>query len=100
MKKLGLIPAAHPLFTKYTFVLDLTKSEEELLKNMSQKTRYNIRVAERKGVKVSEDNSDRTFEEYLKLTRETTSRQNFYAHSEKYHRLMWETLEKKVQNRA
>jgi lipid II:glycine glycyltransferase (peptidoglycan interpeptide bridge formation enzyme) len=95
MKKLGLIPAAHPLFTQYTFVLDLTKSEEELLKNMSQKTRYNIRVAERKGVKVSEDNSDKTFEEYLKLTRETTSRQNFYAHSEKYHRLMWETLREK-----
>ena len=83
MKNLGLIPAAHPLFTKYTFVLDLTKTEEELLKNMHQKTRYNLRVAEKKGVKVIEDNSDRAFEEYLRLTRETTSRQNFYAHSRK-----------------
>jgi len=92
MKKLGLFSAAHPLFTKYTFVLDLTKSEEELLKNMHPKTRYNIRVAEKKGVKVAEDDSDKAFEEYLTLTKETTSRQNFYAHSEKYHRLMWEAL--------
>jgi lipid II:glycine glycyltransferase (peptidoglycan interpeptide bridge formation enzyme) len=92
LEKLGLIPAAHPLFTKYTFVLDLTKSEDELLKNMHPKTRYNIRIAEKKGVKVTEDNSDKAFEEYLKLIRETTQRQNFYAHSEKYHRLMWQTL--------
>jgi lipid II:glycine glycyltransferase (peptidoglycan interpeptide bridge formation enzyme) len=94
--KLGLIPAAHPLFTKYTFLLDLTKSEEELLKNMHPKTRYNIRVAEKKGVKVVEDNSDKAFTEYLKLTKETTQRQNFYAHGEKYHRLMWETLKPKT----
>jgi lipid II:glycine glycyltransferase (peptidoglycan interpeptide bridge formation enzyme) len=88
----NLCQSSHPLFTKYTFILDLTKSEEELLKDMHPKTRYNIRVAEKKGVMVSEDNSDKTFEEYLRLTKETTTRQNFYAHSEKYHRLMWETL--------
>jgi len=88
----NLYKASHPLFTKYTFILDLTKTEEELLKNMGQKTRYNIRVAEKRGVKVIEDNSDKAFEEYLRLTKETTTRQNFYAHGEKYHRLMWETL--------
>ena len=92
LKKLGLIPAAHPLFTNYTFILDLTKSEEELLKDMHPKTRYNIRVAEKKGVKIVEDNSDNAFKQYLKLTKETTTRQNFYAHGEQYHRLMWEAL--------
>jgi len=92
LHNLGLIPAAHPLLTKYTFVLDLTQSEEELLKNMHPKTRYNIRVAEKKGVKVTEDNSAKAFAEYLKLTKATTQRQAFYAHSENYHRLMWETL--------
>ncbi|MEK6842515.1 MAG: peptidoglycan bridge formation glycyltransferase FemA/FemB family protein, partial [Nanoarchaeota archaeon] len=88
----NLVPAAHPLFTKYTFQLDLTKSEEELLKNMHSKTRYNIRVAEKHGVKIIEDNSDKAFAEYLKLTEETTKRQKFYAHTKKYHELMWETL--------
>ena len=82
----------HPLFTRYTFILDLTKTEEELLKNMHQKTRYNIRLSEKKGVKVEIDNSDKAFGEYLKLTKETTERQKFYAHGENYHRLMWSTL--------
>ena len=87
-----LRPSHHPLFTKYTFVLDLTKSEEELLKAMHPKTRYNIRVAQKHGVTVQEDNSDRAFEEYLRLTAETTHRQGFYAHNEKYHRTMWQTM--------
>lgn len=87
-----LIPAAHPLFTRFNFVLNLTKSEEEILKNMHQKARYNIKVAQKNGVKVVEDNSDKAFENYLKLTRETTERQKFYAHTEDYHRKMRQTL--------
>src|SRR3989338_9516121 len=54
----------HPLFTKYAFTLDLTKTEDELLKNMHQKTRYNIRLSEKKGVTVEIDNSDKAFEQY------------------------------------
>lgn len=92
-----LKPSARPLFTKYTFILDLTKSEDELLKNMHSKTRYNIKVAQKHTVEVVEDNSDEAFEEYLRLTRETTQRQGFYAHTEKYHRLMWETLKEKTE---
>lgn len=88
----SLYNSAHPLFTNYTFILDLTKSEEELLKNMHPKTRYNIRLAEKRGVKISEDNSNKAFTEYLRLTKETTQRQKFYAHTENYHKLMWETL--------
>jgi len=39
-----------------------------------------------------EDNSDKAFENYLKLTNETTKRQKFYAHTQDYHKLMWQTL--------
>ena len=88
----NLYQSAHPLFTKYTFILDLTKPEEELLKNMHPKTRYNIRLAEKKGVKIVEDNSDDAFTQYLNLTKETTDRQKFYAHTQNYHKLMWESL--------
>jgi len=88
----NLCHSARPLFTNYTFILDLTKSEEELLKNMHPKTRYNIRLAEKKGVKIIEDNEIEAFNEYLKLTKETTSRQGFFAHTQNYHKLMWETL--------
>ena len=99
IQNLGLVPSARPLFTKYTFILDLTKSEDELLKNMHPKTRYNIKLAEKRGVKVVEDNSDKAFENYLHLTKETTKRQKFYAHNEDYHRFMWETLKMENGNR-
>lgn len=81
-----------PLFTKYTFQLDISKSEEELLKNMHPKTRYNLRLAEKRGVKIVEDNSEQGFEDYWKLMEETTKRQGFFAHGKNYHRKMWQTM--------
>lgn len=80
------------LFTPTSFWIDLSPSEEELLKSFSSKTRYNIKVAQKHDVRVTEDNSDKAFERYLALTRETVERQHFYAHSEKYHKLMWKHL--------
>ena len=96
IRNLDLVPSAHPLFTKYTFILDLAKSEEELLNNMNQKTRYNIKIAQKHGVLIEEDDSSKAFEKYLELTWETTQRQGFYAHTKNYHRLMWETLKQKT----
>lgn len=90
----SLVRSHHPMFTKFTFIIDLTKSEEELLARMHPKTRYNIKVAEKHGVIIREDSSDHAFEEYLKLSSETTQRQGFYAHNEAYHREMWRTLSK------
>ncbi len=82
------------LFTPTTFQIDLKKSEEDLLKSFHSKTRYNILYAQRKGVKITEDNSKKAFEAYLKLMRETVHRQGFFAHNEKYHRLMWKHMRK------
>jgi len=83
-----------PLFTKYSFQIDLTANEQELLGRMKSKTRYNVRLAERKGVRVVEDNSIETFEKYIKLMEETTRRQKFFAHSVDYHRQMWKEMHK------
>ncbi|OGM27698.1 hypothetical protein A3D00_00380 [Candidatus Woesebacteria bacterium RIFCSPHIGHO2_02_FULL_38_9] len=80
------------LFTPTTFWIDLSRPEDDILKSFSSKTRYNIRLAQKHGVNVVEDNSEKAFKKYLELTFETTKRQGFYAHTEKYHRLMWETL--------
>jgi lipid II:glycine glycyltransferase (peptidoglycan interpeptide bridge formation enzyme) len=78
-----------PLFTQYTFFLDLKKTEEKLLEEMKPKTRYNIRLAEKKGVTVVEDSTDAGLEEYIRVLNITTARQKFYAHNENYYRTMW-----------
>ncbi len=84
------------LFTPTSFWIDLTKSEEDLLKSFLSKTRYNIKLAQRHGVEVKIDNSDIAFEKYLELTAETNKRQGFYSHTPKYHRLMWKHLKNKI----
>ena len=91
MKILGLRPGK-PLFTQYSFQVDLMKSEKELLAGMKSKTRYNLHLAEKKGVIVEEDDSDEAFEAFQQLTEQTTKRQRFYAHGRRYRQLMWETM--------
>ncbi len=83
-----------PLFTKYSFVLDISKTEESLLAGMHQKTRYNLRLAEKKGVEIKEDNSLEAFEKYWELMEETTKRQGFYSHTKSYHQKMFNLMTK------
>jgi lipid II:glycine glycyltransferase (peptidoglycan interpeptide bridge formation enzyme) len=85
-------PSPKPLFTKYNFLLDLTPSPETLLANLSQKTRYNVRLAQKKGVVVEERTDDKAFEIFLKMHFETTQRQGFHSHNSEYHRKLWKIL--------
>lgn len=93
LKQLGLVSSKKSLFTKYNFLVDLTKSEEQLLDAMHPKTRYNIGIAQKKGVEVYDSIEDHDFEIYLKLYFETTKRQKYFGHTPHYHQILWEILE-------
>lgn len=73
---------------KKTLILNLEKSEEEILENMHKKTRYNIKLAERKGVKikVSDDYSD----VFFRLLEKTKERQNFISYPEEHYKKLLE----------
>ncbi|MPM73285.1 hypothetical protein SDC9_120262 [bioreactor metagenome] len=86
------IEKGRALFTQYSFWLDLQPDEETLLANVTSKTRYNIRLAEKRGVRVYEDSSERGLEDYLAIQEETTKRQGFYAHSADYFRKLYAAL--------
>jgi len=79
-------------FYPFTYLVDLTKTESELLESLHSKTRYNIRIANRHGVKVEENTTPEGFEIYLKLLFDTTRRQGFYLHTQQYHRDLWKIL--------
>ncbi|MFZ2153598.1 MAG: peptidoglycan bridge formation glycyltransferase FemA/FemB family protein [Microgenomates group bacterium] len=81
-------------FYPYSYVIDLSQTEDELLAAMHSKTRYNIKIANRHGVKVEEVNTAAGFAKYLELLFDTTKRQGFYLHSHNYHRTQWEILQK------
>jgi len=88
----NLVVSPKVAFYPHSYLIDLTKSEDELLASMSPKTRYNIKVANRHGVVISKETHDRGFEIYLKLLFDTTKRQGFYLHSQDYHRQLWSIL--------
>lgn len=92
LSDLGLVPTKKSLFTKYNFLIDLAKSEDQLLAAMHPKTRYNIKIAQKKGVEVYESTQDEDLEIYLKLYFETTKRQKYFGHTPSYHKLLWQTL--------
>ncbi|MFA6080838.1 MAG: peptidoglycan bridge formation glycyltransferase FemA/FemB family protein [Patescibacteria group bacterium] len=93
---LNLVKSPHPLFPAWTQILDLTKSEDELLKSFHSKTRYNIRLAEKKGVTVREESNSNGFEKFSKLYFETTKRQKYFGHDYQYHKTVWNNLKNKI----
>jgi len=95
-KKYKIEKSPHPLFPDWTQILDITLSEEELLKNMHPKTRYNIRLAQKKGVIIKEESNIKGFEIFSKLYFETCRRQGYFGHDLKYHQIVWESLKNKI----
>ncbi|MDD3711470.1 MAG: peptidoglycan bridge formation glycyltransferase FemA/FemB family protein [Patescibacteria group bacterium] len=67
-----------------TSFLNLNLSEDDLMKNLGQKTRYNIKLAQKKGIEVSELGLD-GFKEFWKLMSITAGRDNFFIHSKEYY---------------
>ena len=69
-----------------TLILDIFKSEDELLKQMHQKTRYNIKLAARKNVEVRViKDIDKYFDEFWQLMAQTENRDGFRLHDKNYY---------------
>ncbi|OGZ34062.1 MAG: hypothetical protein A2174_03020 [Candidatus Portnoybacteria bacterium RBG_13_41_18] len=70
-----------------TLVLDLNLSEEELLAQMHEKTRYNIGLAARKGLTVRQtEYNEKDFEEFWRLVSITYKRQGIRSFSKEYYK--------------
>ena len=82
-------------FPEATIVLDLTLSQEEILKQMKPKGRYNIKVAERNGVavhEVHEKDLEKTLEKFYEIFQKTAERDGFRIHPLSYYQKMLTTL--------
>ena len=77
---------------KFVFRLDLIPDKDTLLANLHSKTRYNLRLAERKGVEIKENCGKEDLPVFYKLLKETTERDNFLVRSYRYFADMWDCL--------
>ncbi|GAB4503672.1 MAG: peptidoglycan bridge formation glycyltransferase FemA/FemB family protein [Anaerolineales bacterium] len=83
----GLRLSPHNIQPPRTIIVDLHGSEDDLLARMKQKTRYNIRLAEKKGVSVRAWDDLPAFHKMMQIT---GGRDGFGVHSLAYYRRAYE----------
>ena len=86
------LPCPRDIQPRHTLLVPLQREEELILKNFKSKTRYNLRLAKRKGVTVKMFSNQEVFPEWMKLINKTAKRQNFKMHSESYFKNLFETM--------
>ncbi|MDE3091733.1 MAG: peptidoglycan bridge formation glycyltransferase FemA/FemB family protein [Chloroflexota bacterium] len=79
------LPSANPIQPRTTIHVDLTRDLDAILAQMKPKWRYNIRLAERKGVTVRAGNAD-DIATFYRLLQVTGARDAFAIHSLDYYR--------------
>ena len=88
MRRLGLQASQDIIQPRRTMIVDLSAPEEEIMARMKQKTRYNIRLAEKKGVTVRATTPETTLADlktFNCLMRTTGERFRFGVHTDDYY---------------
>lgn len=76
---------------KYVFRLNISPDERTLLANMHQKTRYNIRLAQKKGVSIRRGTRE-DLPEFYRVLKETTERDQFLVRAYSYFEDLYDSL--------
>lgn len=88
--------APHDMQPRETLVLSISSTEEEIIGRMKSKTRYNIRLAERKGVRTFMTHEPKYREAFIDLVRVTAERDGITVHSREYYETMFATLPESI----
>jgi lipid II:glycine glycyltransferase (peptidoglycan interpeptide bridge formation enzyme) len=82
----------HNIQPPRTIIIDISGEQETILSHMKQKTRYNIRLAEKKGVTVRAWDD---LESFHKMMLVTGGRDGFSVHSYEYYKRAYELMQPK-----
>jgi len=91
LRRRGWVESSDQIQFRNTVMVDLSASEEEILMRMKQKTRYNVRLAEKKGVTVRVGTLEDLGMLY-KMYAETSVRDGFVIRNEEYYMTVWKTF--------
>lgn len=84
MRKLGLKKAPMYLSVEYAGILDLTKTQEEILTSASQGFRRKLRKAEKAEINITADAKQKSIEEFCALEKKHAERQKYVAFSSSF----------------
>jgi lipid II:glycine glycyltransferase (peptidoglycan interpeptide bridge formation enzyme) len=91
LKHRGWLFSVDQIQFRNTVMIDLSPSEDEMLMRMKQKTRYNVRLAGRKGVTVRVGTKEDLSMLY-RMYAETSVRDGFVIRDEGYYQTVWRTF--------
>ncbi len=91
-----IVKAPRDMQPREILVMDITASEEELLAQMKGKTRYNIRLAEKRGVKVFETREEKYIQAFLDLITATSGRKGITSHPREYYQNFFQVLPESI----
>jgi peptidoglycan pentaglycine glycine transferase (the first glycine) len=86
----GFVSSSHYIQPPRTILVDLRGSEDEILRRMKQKCRYNIRLAEKKGITIRPWNDLKGFHDLMTVT---GSRDGFGVHALEYYSRAYELFQ-------
>ena len=92
-KRRGWLFSSDQIQFRNTVLVDVSANREQMLARMKQKTRYNIRLAEKKGVRLRIGEL-KDLPLLFKMYAETSVRDGFVIRDEGYYRAVWETFMK------
>ncbi len=93
-KNQGFVRAVTFVQVEDAWLIDLSKSEEELLAEMRKTTRYLVRNEAKNGVKIEISDKQGDAEKFVDLLFSTASRKNFVNHPRDYYLKQFEILSK------
>lgn len=89
----GFMPSDEQIQFRNTVLIDVDAEPEDLLARMKQKTRYNVRLAQKKGVSVRQGSLADADLLYAMYT-ETAARDGFIIREKQYYQLVWRLFER------
>lgn len=99
LRGLGFVRSPHTVQPRATLMLDLDGGPEAVLARLHSKTRYRIRLAEKRGVRVRSAEDDADVERFHQLMVETGERAEFAIRSLGYYRAVLREFKKRDQAR-
>ncbi len=97
LQKFKIIESPHDMQPRDHLIIKIPETGEEILKRMKSKTRYNVRLAKKKGVQVEfikygDEDFERAFDAFFEMVKNTSKRKGVVFHNREHYLNMFKEI--------